>query len=132
MIRHPIRKAIQTIERAHGHEFCGLVLDTFVSGPAFVFRGQADARWTIQSSLDRWERDHPAPGAPAAKVVEQMAKAVMEVAVAMAAAPAIRPARSIALRRSPRPSKSRPAMPALSKDKPSVSRCRSTAPPNSQ
>lgn len=49
---------IETIELSDWSEFYSLIASDFADSPAYVFRGQADADWKVESSLDRWERLH--------------------------------------------------------------------------
>jgi hypothetical protein len=58
MQRWPIENGIESIELDGWNEFYALIASDFVSVPAYVFRGQADRRWKVESSLDRWERKH--------------------------------------------------------------------------
>lgn len=41
------------------HEFLDLVTKVFLPAPAYVFRGQADYAWPIESTLDRLQKKHP-------------------------------------------------------------------------
>jgi hypothetical protein len=58
MRRSAIEHGVETIELDSWNEFYQLVASDFLGSPAYVFRGQADARWKVESSLDRWERLH--------------------------------------------------------------------------
>jgi hypothetical protein len=60
MKRAAIQSGIETIQLDSWDEFYPLVASDFANAPAYVFRGQADARWQAESSLDRWERSHSA------------------------------------------------------------------------
>ena len=51
-------RGIETIELADWSEFYALMARDFADSPSYVFRGQADAAWKVESSLDRWERLH--------------------------------------------------------------------------
>lgn len=58
MRRTPVERGIETISLASWNEFYQLIASDFANSPTYVFRGQADARWQVESSLDRWERLH--------------------------------------------------------------------------
>src|SRR4051794_5873142 len=58
MQRSHITGGLETIDLESWNEFYRLIASDFVSAPAYVFRGQADAAWKVESSLDRWERLH--------------------------------------------------------------------------
>jgi hypothetical protein len=58
MQRSGIDHGIDTIDLESWNDFYGLIASEFTSAPAYVFRGQGDAEWNVESSLDRWERLH--------------------------------------------------------------------------
>jgi len=62
MQRSRITGGIETIDLESWNEFYDFVASDFVSAPAFVFRGHANADWKVESSLDRWERLHAKRG----------------------------------------------------------------------
>jgi len=43
----------------HWSEFLELIRDKHKNSQGYIYRGQADARWKIESRLDRLERKHP-------------------------------------------------------------------------
>src|SRR4051794_37162966 len=58
MRRSKATGGVETIELDDWREFYQLIADDFSNAPSYVFRGQANAEWKIESSLDRWERLH--------------------------------------------------------------------------
>ena len=58
MRRSKASGGVETIELDSWREFYDLIADDFANAPSYVFRGQANAAWKIESSLDRWERLH--------------------------------------------------------------------------
>jgi hypothetical protein len=58
MKRSTIDSGIETIDLECWNDFYALVASDFTTAPAYVFRGQGDAEWKVESSLDRWERLH--------------------------------------------------------------------------
>jgi hypothetical protein len=51
-----IDHGVQTIQLDSWNQFYTLIADEFANAPAYVFRGQADAEWLVESSLDRLEK----------------------------------------------------------------------------
>jgi hypothetical protein len=58
MQRSEIKGGVETVNLESWNEFYSFIADEFSSAPAYVFRGQANADWKVESSLDRWERLH--------------------------------------------------------------------------
>jgi hypothetical protein len=55
----PIQHGIQEWALKSWTEFCKLIATHFEDAPAYIFRGQADAKWKLKSSLDRLEDQYP-------------------------------------------------------------------------
>ena len=54
-----VKEGIETIELGHWTDFTGYIADKMAEAPAYVYRGQTDAAWPIDSSLDRYEKLFP-------------------------------------------------------------------------
>jgi hypothetical protein len=50
---------VKTIELTSWKKFYNLIEEEFSNKPAYIFRGQSDATWKIESSLDRLEIKYP-------------------------------------------------------------------------
>ena len=55
----PVMDGVCEFCLSHWTQFAPLVTERFLSGPAYVFRGQAHFDWPLVSSLDRLERKYP-------------------------------------------------------------------------
>lgn len=54
-----VDRGVQTRALDSWTEFCSLITDDLTNSPAYIFRGQSDAEWLIESSLDRLEKLFP-------------------------------------------------------------------------
>lgn len=59
MVESPPRNDIKEIRLDSWREFSELTEKLFVSAPAYIYRGQANFDWPLQSGLDRLESHHP-------------------------------------------------------------------------
>lgn len=59
MRQNDIDRGVCEIDLASWWDFFDLVKSDFRRAPAYVFRGQADARWQVRSTLDRLARSSP-------------------------------------------------------------------------
>jgi hypothetical protein len=55
----PVKSGISEVCLSHWTEFAQFVSERLLSGPAYVFRGQAHFDWPLISSLDRLEQRYP-------------------------------------------------------------------------
>ncbi len=54
-----VDRGVQTRELDSWKDFYSLIADDLANAPAYIFRGQADAKWPVESSLDRHEKRFP-------------------------------------------------------------------------
>lgn len=54
-----VEQGVQTYKLDSWQQFHDLVATKFENTPAYIFRGQADAEWQIESTLDRLEKRFP-------------------------------------------------------------------------
>lgn len=54
-----VDRGVQTRSLESWAEFYSLIDEAFANSPAYIFRGQADASWRVESSLDRLEKRYP-------------------------------------------------------------------------
>src|SRR4051794_3214617 len=53
-----IESGIEVVDLPSWNDFYDLVARDFERAPSYVFRGHTNADWKVESSLDRWERQH--------------------------------------------------------------------------
>ena len=58
-MQRSIRQGICEIELAHWSEFVELINKEHANSPGFIYRGQANADWKVESTLDRLEQQFP-------------------------------------------------------------------------
>ncbi|NOY43500.1 MAG: FRG domain-containing protein [Planctomycetes bacterium] len=59
MEKNPVKNSVEEICLDSWREFFDLTVDSFATGPAFVFRGQTAYDWPLESSIDRLESKYP-------------------------------------------------------------------------
>lgn len=55
----PFEKGIRTIRMKTWRDFDDHIKSQHLHNDTYVYRGQADAKWVVESTLDRWERRFP-------------------------------------------------------------------------
>lgn len=55
----PFNQGIEMIQLKSWREFDEHIKSSHLNNDTYIYRGQADARWKIESTLDRWERRFP-------------------------------------------------------------------------
>jgi len=53
MNKSPIQDGVQEINLGSWREFFDLTIDDFAEAPAYIYRGQCNYDWRLQSSLER-------------------------------------------------------------------------------
>lgn len=59
MVESPPQNGVKEIRLNSWREFFQLSMELFATGPAFIYRGQANYDWPLRSGLDRLESRHP-------------------------------------------------------------------------
>jgi hypothetical protein len=68
-----ISSGLQIVELGGWQDFLAQVQSTMADSPAYIYRGQIDALWPVESSLDRYEKQFPRTTKGAERTAESFA-----------------------------------------------------------
>lgn len=57
--RETVDRGVQVVRLKSWEAFVDFIREEQANSPAIVYRGQADANWKVESTLDRMEKRHP-------------------------------------------------------------------------